>query len=74
MDIAFEPFRIKSVELITPSTRSQPLAWLEEAGYNVFLLLAEQVMVDLLQLGLSCCCASLRCHQHLLQGAKSLPE
>jgi tryptophanase len=44
----FEPFRIKSVEHIMLSTRSQREAWLKEAGYNVFLLPAERVMIDLL--------------------------
>jgi tryptophanase len=44
----FEPFRIKSVEPITVSTRNQRQAWLEEAGYNLFLLPAERVIVDLL--------------------------
>lgn len=48
MDIGFEPFRIKSVEPITISTRNQRQVWLEEAGYNLFLLPAERVMVDLL--------------------------
>src|SRR6476660_1299593 len=44
----FEPFRIKSVEPIALSTRAQREAWLAAAGYNLFLLPAEQVMIDLL--------------------------
>lgn len=46
--IIFEPFRIKVVEPICVSTVEQRRAWMLGAGYNVFNLLSEQVMIDLL--------------------------
>jgi tryptophanase len=43
-----EPFRIKSVEAIKFTEREQRAAALEAAGFNVFRLHAEDVLIDLL--------------------------
>jgi tryptophanase len=43
-----EPFRIRSVEPMRLSTRSERAAALAAAGYNLFELAAEDVLIDLL--------------------------
>src|SRR5512137_57401 len=43
-----EPFRVRSVEPIRFTTRTERQALLAEAGFNPFLLKAEHVLIDLL--------------------------
>lgn len=43
-----EPFRIKVVEPIRPTTREERCALIAEAGLNVFALPAEKIFIDLL--------------------------
>ena len=48
MKTIIEPFKIKVVEPIRMTTRGERLASLHDAGYNVFRLPAELVLMDLL--------------------------
>jgi tyrosine phenol-lyase len=43
-----EPFRIKSVEPLRHTTRPERERYLEEAGYNLFLIEARHILIDLL--------------------------
>src|SRR4026209_1227872 len=48
MKTIIEPFRVKVVEPIKLTTRDERETHLRTAGYNLFLLKAENVIIDLL--------------------------
>ena len=48
MKTIIEPFKIKVVESIKMTTRNQRKEFLKKAGYNLFLIEAENIIIDLL--------------------------
>jgi len=48
MKTIIEPFRIKSVEPIRQTTPEEREQFLQEAGYNLFLIEAKNILIDLL--------------------------
>src|SRR5689334_25231641 len=48
MRTIIEPFRIKSVEPIRQTTREERERLIEKAGYNLFQLHADDILIDLL--------------------------
>jgi tyrosine phenol-lyase len=48
MKTIIEPFRIKSVEPLRHTTREERERFLAEAGYNLFLIKAKDILIDLL--------------------------
>jgi tyrosine phenol-lyase len=48
MKFPAEPFRIKVVESISRTTKSQRQRLIKKAGYNIFLLPADSIFIDLL--------------------------
>ena len=48
MRTIIEPFRIKSVEPLRQTTPEERQSYLEQAGYNLFLIEARHILIDLL--------------------------
>ena len=48
MKTIIEPFRIKSVEPLRHTTREERERYLQAAGYNLFLIQARNILIDLL--------------------------
>ena len=48
MRTIIEPFRIKSVEPLRHTTPEEREGYLREAGYNLFLIEARRILIDLL--------------------------
>src|ERR1700736_5349906 len=48
MQTMIDPFRIKSVRPLRHTTSTQRKRFLEQAGYNLFLIAARDILIDLL--------------------------
>src|SRR5438552_8031496 len=48
MKTIIEPFRIKSVEPLRHTSRAERERYVEKAGYNLFLIRAKDILIDLL--------------------------
>ena len=48
METIIEPFRIKSIEPLRHTSSEEREAFLREAGYNLFLIPAKNILIDLL--------------------------
>ena len=48
IQVQFQPYKMKVVENIRISTKEERIKWIEKAGYNLYNLQSDQIMIDLL--------------------------